>query len=174
MTYSIADTALEGYPDYDSVTSDFMSHAKFRGRSLTEWESLLELPQINETDGLDELKTSNIEFLRICRLIINNYSYAKSSFKSCEMHYERNLALKRAEVIQEFQDTNAGKRIPGNDTINQLASFRCNKEYIAMNIAEIFLNFWESQKEKIKFYDSRLSSLGYIIAIENKYQFQYQ
>ena len=80
MTDSIADTALEGYPDYDSVTSDFMAHAKFRGKSLVEWESLLELPPINETDGLDELKTSNIEFLRICRLIINNYSYAKIIF----------------------------------------------------------------------------------------------
>ena len=89
MTDSIADTALEGYPDYDSVTSDFMSHAKFRGKSLTEWESLLELPQINETDGLDELKTSNIEFLRICRLIINNYSYAKSSFNYFQMEVIR-------------------------------------------------------------------------------------
>ena len=116
----------------------------------------------NYRDG----KEDNLDFVNKSRIILNNLSFAKSSLKACEMHYTIELANAKNDVVEEWTSTHPGSRLPSVDAINNKASSKCIESFVAKEIAEMFLLFWQSQYEKVKIIDSRLQGLGYLQGLE--------
>lgn len=172
MTVNLIDTAVIGYHNYDEYASSFMSTAKFRGKTLAEWEVEIELPNLNDIANIEDLKKANVKYVEMMRVILSNLAYAKTTLKACQMHYEARLSAAKNDMLEQYKKENPGKRIPGSDTILGLSIKTCQPEFIAVNIAEAFLDFWNVHHDKIRYFDSRLSSLGYILSTEEKYQFR--
>ena len=168
----ILGTLSIGYSSYDEYANSFMKNALFKGKTLEDWEKEIELPALNESSNIEDLRLANIKYIEMLRLIVSNLSYAKSTLKVCEMHYERKMQQVRIEILEQYKDENPGKRVPGVDTINNVAQNQCMQEWISMGIAEAFLLFWQTQHDKIKYFDSRLTNLGFILNTEEKYQFR--
>ena len=101
-------------------------------------------------------------------IIMNNLAYAKSSLKACEMHYEVQISHAKIKFVNEYKEKHSSSRLPSAEIINNIVNNSCAESYVAKNLAEIFLAFWQSQYDKVKIIDSRLSGLGYLIGIESK------
>lgn len=172
MTIDILETVVVGYHNYDEYASSFIDNAVFRGKTLKEWESIIDLPDISSVSNIEDLKKANIKYVEMMRIILSNLAYAKSTLKACQMHYESKLLNAKNDILNQYKEDYPGKRIPGADTINNMAVNSCQAEFVAMGISEAFLDFWNIHHDKIKYFDSRLSSLGYILSTEEKYQFR--
>lgn len=164
----ITATAFLGVPNFDMYVKSAFDSIEFRGKTLEEWEYIVDLPDLKE--GLDskQLLQYNQVFIDCSRIIMNNLSYAKSSLKACEMHHESEVLSAKINITNELREKNPGGRLPSIDNINSMAENKCIESLIAKNIAEIFLNFWQSQYDKIKIIDSRLSGIGYLFGLEAK------
>nr|DAD60783.1 MAG TPA: hypothetical protein [Caudoviricetes sp.] len=162
------ETALAGYRNYDEYVSSFMDNVPFRGKPLTEWEKEVQLPSVSEHSDVAELRAANASFVNILRIVNSNLAYAKASLKSCEAHYESAMMSAKKSIIEEFEQS-GGKRLPSIETLNSMAMERCKVKYIALTIAESFVDYWHVQNEKIRIFDSRLSGLGYLVSLEERY-----
>lgn len=163
----VCDTALIGYFSFDSFTDSFFSNVCFRNKTLKDWEKEIELPDISDNPDFEDLKRINKRYVDILKIIVNNLSYAKMAYKSCNMHYTRKLNEAREAIIEDYKISSS--RIPGSETIDKLASRKCEEEFVAMEIAESFLVFWESQYNKLKLADNRITNLGYLFSQENRH-----
>lgn len=164
----ITDTAFLGVPNYDMYVESAFNSMQFRGKTLEEWEHIIDLPYLRDDLDSKELLRYNQSFIGCSRIIMNNLSYAKSSLKACEMHHESEILSAKVSITNELREKNPGGRLPSIDNINSMAENKCIESLIAKNIAEIFLNFWQSQYDKIKIIDSRLSGIGYLFGLEAK------
>lgn len=162
----IADTAINGVPNYDMYVMSMFEAMEFRGKPLSTWEQELNFNELGDRIDHNELKAYNLDFINKSRIILNNLSFAKSSLKACEMHYTIELANAKNDVIEEWTSTHPGSRLPSVDAINNKASSKCIESFVAKEIAEMFLLFWQSQYEKVKIIDSRLQGLGYLQGLE--------
>lgn len=162
------ETAMIGYRNYDEYVSSFMDNVPFRGKSLSEWEAEVQLPTINEHSDTADLRAANTKFIEILRIVNSNYAYAKAAYKTCEVHYQAAMLASKKEIMERFESQEI-KRRPSIEALNSMAMEECKTKYIAMNIAESFLDYWHIQNEKIKIFDSRLGGLGYLVSLEERY-----
>lgn len=164
----ITSTAFLGIPNFDMYVDSAFNSMEFRGKTLSEWELIVDLPDLDDKFDSKELVQYNKMFIQVSRTIMNNLSYSKSSLKACEMHHESEVLSAKIQITNELKEKNPGGRLPSIDNINSMAENKCIESLIAKNIAEIFLNFWQSHYDKIKIIDSRLSGLGYLFGLEAK------
>lgn len=164
----IASTAFSGLPNFTLYTQTVFEDMEFRGKTINEWTEEIDLPPLSDKMDHQELMSYNKRFVDVTRIIMNNLSYAKASYKGCEMHHESEIISTKNSIISEIKEKNPGGRLPSIDNINSMAENRCIESLIAKNIAEIFLSFWQSQYDKIKIIDSRLSGIGYLHGLEAK------
>ena len=165
---SISESAYIGVPNYDLFVSDTYEGLTFRDKTLSEWESIVEFGTLDETMDSHDLKAYNYSYMEKTMIIMNNLAYAKSSLKACEMHYEVQISHAKIKFVNEYKEKHSSSRLPSAEIINNIVNNSCAESYIAKNLAEIFLAFWQSQYDKVKIIDSRLSGLGYLIGIESK------
>ena len=166
----LLETTVIGYHSYEEYADSFVQNIKFRGKTLSEWEEEIELPSIGQDCDLHELKEANAIYIVVLKKVINNLAYAKTTLKACEMHYKSKINTVSNSIMDRWVQDNPGKRVMGADTLKSLATKECQSEYVALNIAESFVEFWQTQNEKLKLFDSRLSGIGYITALEDKHQ----
>lgn len=162
----ISETAMSGIPNYDMYVSAAFDAMEFRGKTLSQWEEEISFADLDEHIDFIELKKINYDFVNKSKIIMNNLSYAKTALKGCEMQYEAQLGATKVRLLQEFKETNPNARAPSIDALSTRAQTICIESLIAKEIAEMFLLFWQSQYDKIKIIDSRLSGIGYLIGLE--------
>lgn len=164
----ISETAIIGLPNYDLYVDAAFSAMKFKGKTLNEWEGLIDIPFIDEHLSHDELKELNFKFINVSRLILSNLAFARTSLKACEMHYESKLTQAKISIRDDLREKHPGARMPSIDMINSMAENSCIEAAVAKNIAEMFLSYWQTQYDKIRIVDSRLQGLGYLYGLEAK------
>ena len=162
----IADTAIVGLPNYDMFVESAFSAMTFRGKTLDDWMAEIEFLDLNDSMSHHDLKAYNFDFSNKSRIIMNNLSYARSSLKACEMHYEVEVSQKKESISRDFAENHPGVRKPTIDALKTMAENQCMESLVAKNIAEMFLVFWQAQYEKVKIIDSRLQGIGYLYGLE--------
>ena len=49
-----------GYSSYDEYANSFMKNTLFKGKTLDDWEKEIELPVLNESSNIEDLRLANI------------------------------------------------------------------------------------------------------------------
>ena len=78
----IADTAINGVPNYDMYVMSMFEAMEFRGKPLSTWEQELNFNELGDRIDHNELKAYNLDFVNIIErylskkldyIIANNY-----------------------------------------------------------------------------------------------------
>lgn len=162
----ISEIELAGFSNYSSSSFIAFESIDFRGKTLKEWEELLFMPEIPESINAVDLRIYNSKFTHNLQVVMNNLAHAKSCYKMSEMRYKKDFLLAKSNIIADFKSKNPSSRPMSVDTLETKASEVCIDSYVSMEIAEMFLLFWQSQYDKLKLIDSRLSGIGYLIGLE--------
>ena len=67
----IADTAINGVPNYDMYVMSMFEAMEFRGKPLSTWEQELNFNELGDRIDHNELKAYNLDFVNKSRIILN-------------------------------------------------------------------------------------------------------
>lgn len=157
----IAGPIIDAMPSVEETFDIIFSGLQFRGKTIEQWEEYLSIPPIPDNPTPIELLKFNTRYIEINEAIMSNYAYAKSAFALSYATYQNLLKTKQSEIMAQMAKEN--KKQLGVEMLEKLASFRCSKEFHAMKIHEIFVDFWKIYNDKMSLLDSRLSNLSYLI-----------
>ena len=138
----------------------------FRGKPLSLWQEDIYLPIPHNKMSVTEIQDFNYKFIEINEIIMTNLSYSKSYNEMSKAEYD--LAVNRSlESITNSIRNDDKKRLPGFDALNRMAAASCMKQYTAMKVTEMFLEFWRVQYDRMRLIDSRLSNINYLSGRHN-------
>ena len=156
----IVSPIIDAMPNIEETFDIVFSGLQFRGRTVEQWEELLSVPPIPESPTPVELLKFNTRYIEINETIMKNYAYAKSAFGLAHATYQHILKSKQNEIMEKMAKDN--KKL-GSEMLEKVASFHCSKEFHAMKIHEIFVDFWKIYNDKMSLLDSRLSNLSFLV-----------
>lgn len=156
----IASPIIDAMPNVEETFDIVFSGLHFRGRTVEQWEELLCVPPIPESPTPVELLKFNTRYIEINETIMKNYAYAKSAYALANATYQHVLKSKQNEIMEKMVKDN--KKL-GAEMLERIASFHCSKEFHAMKIHEIFVDFWKIYHDKMSLLDSRLSNLSFLV-----------
>lgn len=164
----IADTSVVlGATKYKSTVDQWFKNIEFRGKRLDQWVEELSLGRIDDTIDAQQAKTLNVRMIQVSRIVYQNLSYARTDLKVCQMRYKSGRDLIIKNILNKAGET---KRPPGQDTLKAIADRELTEEILACDMAEMFVEFWESQSAMVKIQDGRIQGIGYIIGSEERYR----
>jgi hypothetical protein len=174
MIEEAAITVAEGVPTYDRYTYAAANALEFQGKTMSTWISELELHPLRENMSVEELETFNQKYLEISEQIMSNLSKARANFGYTNIHYRRKLSETKKQIVESIYRYNEEsgnpkkKRIPGKESLEDMAKDENETVWTAYKIAEIWLGFWEDHHEKMKLASFRLTSLNTMKNIESR------
>ena len=136
----LLETTVIGYHSYEEYADSFVQNIRFRGKTLSEWEEEIELPNISHDCDLHELKEANAIYITVLKKVVNNLAYARTTLKACETHYKSKVNTVSNSIMEKWTQDNPGTRVMGADTLKSLATKESQAEYVALNIAESFVD----------------------------------
>lgn len=162
----IVESVLEATELIETQVALVENGLTFRGKPLTEWQNEIYLPMPHNKMSINEIQDFNYKFIEVNEVIMINLSYSKSYNEMSKTEYD--LAINRSlERITAIIAADEKKRMPGFDALNRMAASSCVKEYTAMKVTEMFLEFWRVQYDRMRLIDSRLSNINYLSGKHN-------
>ena len=142
----------------------------FEGKSIKEWKQVLILPSIPDYIDNSEIIKLNQRAVQLTEIVYTNLSVAKSRNNIAKAAFNKKVNIFKEELRSYKVD---GKKL-ALDAIETTANNKAQSENTALTISEIFFDFWKYQVEKIKDFNTRLTSLNITVNQESKYLNQAQ
>ncbi len=166
MSSELTDSIIDSTVELETQIAIIEDGLVFRRKTINQWIDEISLPYLDSKMSVTEIQEFNYKFIAINEVIMSNLSYAKSYNEISKAQYEIALT-KSIERITIAIKADATKRMPGIDILNKQASMSCIKEYTALKITEVFLEFWRVHYDRLKLIDSRLSNINYLSGRHN-------
>lgn len=142
-------------------------YIKFENKSLDEWRAEISFPYLSENMSIEDAFKLNVKMMNISDIIISKLSSSRAQFGTSKLKYVKSMLDNKKAIIAEYNDR--GARVPGVDTIDNLAKQRSTDEYLVYKLSEIVFDFWKDMADKMKIYNDRTTSLNIVKNIESKY-----
>lgn len=166
MSTELTDSIIDSTTELETQIAVIEDGLVFRRKTINQWIEDITLPYLDSKMSVTEIQDFNFKFIAINEIVMSNLSYAKSYNEISKAQYEIALT-KSIERITNAIKADSTKRMPGIDVMNKQASMSCIKEFTALKITEVFLEFWRVHYDRLKLLDSRLSNINYLSGRHN-------
>lgn len=152
---------------YETLLDFVDNKLLFEGNSISSWKQLLVLPKIPDfVDNLEVIKL-NQRAVELTEIAYSNLSIAKARNNIAKASFNKKFNSFK-EAIRN------GEKKLSADAVEVQAMNSAQAENTALTISEIFFDFWKYQVDKIKDFNTRLTSLNITVNQESKYLNQAQ
>ena len=168
---SMADAMMDGLPEYDRFTHIGLEVMKFKGMTISEWQEQVSVPIIPESFSIQELEDFNVSLMQVNEEVMSNLSTARVSHEMCKIAYSKSMVAAKEAILARIEASNSAnnkKRVPGKEALDDISRGQCMPEYLSVKVANLFLEFWVTQYEKLKFANDRINNFSYMKSTESR------